>query len=53
VSIARPNLNPGEARGLDTFIIEFHDISAMKNDVYGRYDKIYHKTDTGDAFPIL
>jgi hypothetical protein len=49
---ARPNLGIREAQELKELIADYQDVFETKSDDHWRAEKVYHRTDTGDAQPI-
>jgi hypothetical protein len=52
IAAARPNLNDTEFQDLEKLLTEYRDIFAMKNDNYGRTDRMYHHIGTREALLI-
>ena len=49
------NSEPGESlksRILGELIADYQDVFETKSGDYGRAEKVYHRIDTGDAWPI-
>jgi hypothetical protein len=49
---ARPNLSRKEAQALEEFIDNYQVVFETKSGGHGRTDKLYHRIDTGGAYPI-
>jgi hypothetical protein len=52
IAAAKPHLTNGEFQGLEEFLMEWEDIFFWDNEDYGRTNKVYYRTDTGDARPV-
>jgi hypothetical protein len=52
IAAARPNLSAAESRELEELLTEYGDIFAVRSDDCGRTDRVYHRTDKGEARPI-
>ncbi|XP_023713337.1 uncharacterized protein LOC111867582 [Cryptotermes secundus] len=49
---AKPRLNTREFQEIEELAAKYANIFARDNEDYGRTNKVYHRTDTGDARPI-
>jgi hypothetical protein len=50
---ARPNASLGEAQAVEEVIANYQDVFETKSGDYGRAEKVYYRTDTGDTRLIL
>jgi hypothetical protein len=49
---ARPNLSIREPQALEELIADYQDVFETKSGDQRRTEKVYHRIDTGDAWPI-
>jgi hypothetical protein len=52
IAAAKPHLTNGEFQELNELLTEYEDIIARYDEDYGRTNRVYHRTDTGDTRPI-
>jgi hypothetical protein len=52
ISDAKPNVNATETQALEGLIAEFRDVFATNSDDFRCTDRVCHRIDAGDAWPI-